>query len=137
MSSAFSRLTPEIVNVLRHGGMTDSDHSLFVWHSDYEIAKLLGVSRSEVKRIAGDSVERSPAVKIKRRFRLLNDEHVKYLTSSETLKSWMPHSLRTRCKLFHRQFPDKLISFSRLRSLYREHGISHRVLQSGMLLQPN
>ena len=49
----------------------------------------------------------------------------------------MQYPLRARCKMFHRRFPDKFISYSRLRKVYNDFGVSHRVLKPEMMLQKN
>ena len=48
----------------------------------------------------------------------LNTEHLDYIVADATLKAWQPYSLKQRALLFHRQFPDKFVSSSKLREIY-------------------
>lgn len=68
--------------------------------------------------------------------RKLDDEHLDFLISDETLRKWRPYSLRTRVLLFHRQFPDRFISVSRLRQIYQLHGIGFKEITITQALTP-
>ena len=56
----------------------------------------------------------------------LEEEHLRFLTSKETLTAWATKSLRERTVLFHRSYPDKFIKVWRLREVYRQNGIKNK-----------
>ena len=56
----------------------------------------------------------------------LEDEHLRFLTSKETLTAWATKSLIQRTVLFHRSYPDKFIKVWRLREVYRQNGIKNK-----------
>ena len=56
----------------------------------------------------------------------LEDEHLRFLTSKETLTAWATKSLVQRTVLFHRSYPDKFIKVWRLREVYRQNGIKNK-----------
>ena len=53
----------------------------------------------------------------------LEEQHINFLTSYETLEEWAGYTLKYRTKLFHRKFTDKRIAVTCLRRLYLKHGI--------------
>ena len=61
--------------------------------------------------------------------RVLTQEHYDYLTSQDTLIAWCGFSIRDRCILFHRKFPNKTISTKRLSSIYKRNNISNKVVR--------
>ena len=58
--------------------------------------------------------------------RKLEQEHIAFLTSHDTLQLWAGKTLKMRTVLFHRMFPDKRIAMSSLRRLYLQHGIKRK-----------
>ena len=48
----------------------------------------------------------------------LEPQHLEYLRSESTLRSWSGHSLEDRRRFFHRMFPDKKLSMYYLRLAY-------------------
>lgn len=56
----------------------------------------------------------------------LEEEHLRFLTSQETLIAWATKSLLERTILFHRSYPDKFIKVWRLREVYKQNGIKNK-----------
>ena len=96
---------------------------------------MLNVSAAMVKAVF-DGTYHGVAAKReeKRQKRLLDQEHIEFLTSDETLKRWREYSLLQRTVLFQEEFPTKLISKVRLRKEYAKSRIKHRVIRVNMLL---
>lgn len=61
--------------------------------------------------------------------RLLEDCHIKYLVSENTLELWAGRTLAERSALFTQLFPDKKIAATTLRRLYLKHGIKRKVVR--------
>ena len=61
--------------------------------------------------------------------RKLDQVHIDFLTSPETLKIWAGFPLKERSKLFHRKFPNKRIAVTSLRRLYSTHRIKRKVVR--------
>ena len=49
----------------------------------------------------------------------LEEEHLRFLTSKETLAAWATRSLVERTILFHRAYPEKFIKVWKLRKVYK------------------
>ena len=60
----------------------------------------------------------------------LDQEHINFLTSEETLLAWITKSIPERCTLFHRTYTDKFIKPWRLRAVYRVNGIKKKVIRT-------
>ena len=60
--------------------------------------------------------------------RILEEDHIAFLTSQDTLRAWSGYSLAFRCILFHRRFPNKVMSVSRLVRFYKQHQIKRKVI---------
>ena len=74
-----------------------------VWLSVERIAKLLKKPVKLVRALVHeDSLETASSMMLKKRARILNQEHISFLTSQTTLRVWRPYSLRARVVLFHR-----------------------------------
>ena len=58
--------------------------------------------------------------------RKLDQEHIDFLTSQDTLMRWAGRTFKERCKLFHRIYPDKRIAITSLRRLYLKHKIKRK-----------
>ena len=58
--------------------------------------------------------------------RKLDQEHIDFLTSQDTLTRWAGRTLKERSKLFHRTYPDKRIAITSLRRLYLKHRIKRK-----------
>ena len=58
--------------------------------------------------------------------RKLDQEHIDFLTSQDTLMRWAGKTLKERSKLVHRIYPDKRIAMSSLRCLYLKHKIKRK-----------
>ena len=98
---------------------------------------MVGLSLAKVNHIldGGERAELDIRIQMAQT-RSLSQSHIDYLVSDAILTAWRPYSIVTRCKMFEEVFPDRLISYRRLRKLYTDHGISHRLLQIGMALTP-
>lgn len=80
-----------------------------------KIARILQVSLHMVKKAIASPDTEGVWERKTCKNRKLEQMHLDFLTSAETLRKWRGFGLRDRCILFHRQFPDKFISFSKLR----------------------
>ena len=60
----------------------------------------------------------------------LNQEHINFLTSEETLKAWITKSIKERCIFFHRSYPDKFIKPWRLLAIYKANLIKRKVIRT-------
>lgn len=93
-----------------------------------QISAIVGLSTFKVKRIL-EAYEKQQIIKRRKpAARHLLAEHERFLVSSETLTAWRLKSLAQRCILFHRAFPDKRISVTKLREVYKRHKITYRSL---------
>lgn len=131
-----SLLDPEsilsLVLLLRYGTMSPS-------RGDSPILNLVTVARvtklspfvvtKMIRRYLshGDTGDRGDT----RPFRKLHCHHVGFLTSSETLQQWAPLSLKERSVLFHRHYPETVVSPSTLASVYRQHKIKFKQIKRG------
>ena len=61
--------------------------------------------------------------------RKLEQQHVDFLLSQETLTHWAGLTLKERCKLFHRQFLNKIIAVTSLRRLYLKNGVKRKAVR--------
>ena len=59
----------------------------------------------------------------------LDQHHINYICSESTLKAWVTKSIKERCVLFHRQFPEKFIKPWRLRMIYRVNLIKRKTIK--------
>ena len=59
-------------------------------------------------------------------FRFLKPEHIEFLTNHERVNNWASYTLKHRCLLFHRQFPDHRINPTLLTKVYRIHKIKRK-----------
>ena len=64
----------------------------------------------------------------------LTEEQLRFLLGKQELVQLRHHSLRARVQLFRQRFPGCKLTYNRLRLLYRQHGVSYRVLKPGILL---
>ena len=58
----------------------------------------------------------------------LDQNHINFLCSEDTLNSWVTKSISQRCVLFHRQFPEKFIKPWRLRMIYKVNLIKRKAI---------
>ena len=72
----------------------------------------------------------------KARAHRLDEVHIRYLTSYDTLKKWSGFPLPHRCKLFHYTWTDKRITPQSLSKLYRKKGIRLKAVRH-FKLPPN
>jgi hypothetical protein len=56
----------------------------------------------------------------------LDKVHIDYLTSQDTLTAWAGVPLTGRVKLFHRRFPNRIVSKSGLQRIYSKYSIKRR-----------
>ena len=54
--------------------------------------------------------------------------HIGYLLSEQTLQEWAARTLKERCVLFHRRFPEVSISKSSLQKIYKENKVKRKVI---------
>ena len=62
-------------------------------------------------------------------------EHIDYIVSNETIIDWAGLSLNERVVRFHRRFPDKRITWYRLRKVYYQHGIKKKKIVRTKIIQ--
>ena len=124
--------------VLRHGSARPEDKA-YVWASFQTISAILRLPVLRVKALCdlhladGDLLDAFACRRTPAEFQL-GPEHYAFLLDDGTLQLWQPHSVKARCSLFRRQFPDKRISYRRLRCLYKQFRIGFRVIKPGMAL---
>ena len=70
-------------------------------------------SKSEIDSDMDKAVESKPYI--------YEQKHIDFICAESTLKSWVSRSIKERCILFHRQFPDKFIKAWRLRYIYKQN----------------
>ena len=90
------------------------------------IASTLNLSVNEVDYICRKALLRPKKIPVKKRIRMLDQEHVDFLINPHTLELWSGMTMKTRTIRFHRQFPDKRIAVTSLRRLYLKHGIRRK-----------
>jgi transposase/DNA-binding transcriptional MerR regulator len=54
----------------------------------------------------------------------LEQQHIDFLTSQDTLRLWAGKSLLMRCQLFHRKFTDRWTYPLQLSKVYKANGIT-------------
>ncbi|MCP3886267.1 MAG: hypothetical protein GY700_12490, partial [Propionibacteriaceae bacterium] len=116
-----------LVLKLRFGPALDPRPRFFVF-SVPQVAELTGLAVSHVKSIV-QSYRRGlkePKKPSRVTAHTLLPEHVRFLTSRETLTKWLPFSLKRRAVLFHRQFPDRVTSATAILRVYRRFGVSFK-----------
>ena len=59
---------------------------------------------------------------------IIEQSHIKFLTSESTLLAWVTKSIKDRCVLFHRSYPDKFIKPWKLRAVYRANLIKKKAI---------
>lgn len=91
----------------------------------------MGVSPLKVKRLLslGEGFRRADE-ELPGASRDLEERHISYLTSAETLEKIQPNSLLARCQLFQDAFPEKKLSYYRLRKIYAEHNVVQRDIKA-------
>ena len=93
------------------------------------IAQMMQVPFSQVKYVCSrDLLAKKRKPKKVKEERILDEQHIAFLTSQDTLREWSGYSLAFRCILFHRRFPNKVMSTTRLCRLYKQHHIKRKVL---------
>ena len=105
---------------------TDPSATSHIYISYLQIAKALRVPYNTVQHICRYAVEPRRQAPRSREFTKLEQHHIDFLTSYETLEEWAGYTLKYRAKLFHRQFTDKRIAVTCLRELYLKHGIKRK-----------
>ena len=60
------------------------------------------------------------------KLRVLDHEHIAFLTDHNTLKEWAGKTGKERCLLFHRRFPNKRLAITTLRRIYAKHKIKRK-----------
>ena len=120
--SDWAALARDVI-IFRHGSLRAADKAL-TWGSYESISEVVGLPVLKVKRIcdlhaADQDLLLAFGPRVRRPHWQLEAQHFAFLLAAETLLAWQPHSIRARCRLFHRQFPDKRISQRRIRALYQ------------------
>ena len=116
------------------------------------IGKVFGIDASSVSRLVKKRIEEVHSPRMKTRessrksrmlplrqrygYRFLNEEHIEFLTSEETLQRWSGKSLARRCTLFHRHFGNHRINPTLLRKVYRLHKIKRKRIKLTKLIKP-
>jgi len=67
----------------------------------------------------------------------LDEQHIEFLTSRDTLKSQVGLSLKLRTLEFKKRFATKRICTTSLRNLYRKHKIKRKKIKVTKLVNPN
>ena len=95
-----------------------------------DIAKILDISYSEARAlsiIAPSLMHISPARQGSRRSKFAA-HHIGYLLSEQTLQEWAAKTLKERCVLFHRRFPEVSISRSYLHKIYQQNKVKRKAI---------
>ena len=92
---------------------------------------------STVQHICRSALKRKSPGKRDTASRRLEQQHVDYLLSEETLRLWAGMTLKQRCKLFHRRFVNKTIPVTSLRKLYIKHGVKRKKVRQEKLKPPH
>jgi len=141
----------QLICILRFGRRCP-DNIEYAWLTYSAIGKLVKRSPAHVRRICLEFArawkDQQDSYHLKTRQQLkqeqkktwrrsnLDPQHLKFLQSESTLRSWSGHSLEDRRRFFHRQFPDKKLSKYYMRLAYREAGIKRRLISKGKKLHP-
>ena len=139
----------QIIPILRFGSSRPAT-TKFRWLTYTQIAALINCSVSHARQISIDFAkkydEQKEVYQLKTRSRKiigpvkawrrsrLEWKHIEFLRSEETLKAWSGYSLKDRCRLFHRKFPEMKLSNYYIRQLYRETSIKKRIISKGKKL---
>ena len=111
-----------VVVTLRYG-RSDHDASSRPRRSYAGIARALGISYNQVQHLCRYRYKVPKMRSRSLQSRILDQEHVDFLTGQETLTLWAGYTLKERTILFHRRFPHKVIAATSLRRLYLKHGV--------------
>ena len=68
--------------------------------------------------------------------RILNQNHVDFLLSEETMTEWAGRTMKERVVLFHRRFPNKRISLTALYRLYKANGVKRKAVKVNKTTPP-
>ena len=126
----------QMAHALRFGPPATRDPSRVYAPVDL-IARLLKISPSKVRQLLKEDpadiataggIERGPRRKI-------SAHHLGFLLKEETLTAWAAKTLKERCLLFHRSFPEVHLSPSHLRRLYADHKIKRKVIVTKKVLR--
>ena len=74
------------------------------------------------------------ALTLKKKARLLDQEHIDFLLCHKTLEEWAGFTLEKRTKLFHRRFTDKRIAVTTLRKLYVKNGLKRKKVRQEKIM---
>ena len=88
---------------------------------------------ASVQHICRSALKRKSHTKRDTESRRLEQQHIDFLLSHETLRHWAGFTLKQRCKLFHRQFVNKKIAVTSLRRLYLKHGVKRKAVRQEKL----
>ena len=122
-----------LVLKLRYGLGEERQRSQ-VYFSMRQIANYVNLTLNQVQALLRKDRLQAPAKARGHRYcndssRKLGRQHIEFLVSEKTLRSWVPYSLNTRAKLFHRKFPDKRISGKTLQKIYRRHEVVYKSIK--------
>jgi hypothetical protein len=90
------------------------------------ISKIVDLPWTSVRHLCIKALRRKKRVTIKQTERKLDQEHIDFLVSKDTLQLWAGKFLKERCKLFHRKFPNKRIAVTSLRRLYLKNKVKRK-----------
>ena len=90
------------------------------------IASTLNLTCNEVQYLCTKALKPPKKITIRKKARMLDQEHIDFLLNLKTLEEWAGFTLKKRAKLFHRRFTDKRIAVTSLRRLYLKHGIKRK-----------
>ena len=96
------------------------------------IAQITKLAYNQVQHICRQAIKRKR--KQKDLSRLLEDKHIQFLTDAKTLELWSGKTLKERCILFHRKFPNKKIAVTSLRRLYLKNKLRRKKVRQDKYL---
>jgi hypothetical protein len=131
----FFKQTQELKNQIRKAVLLLRFHTVeprpssIVWATYVWIAKSLKLEYATVQHICKASIKRPIRRKKVDKARVLEQIHIDFLTSAETLKLWAAKTLLERTVLFHRKFANKRIAITSLRRLYLNNKVKRKVIR--------
>ena len=105
---------------------TTPDKKSYKYCAFSTISKSLGIPYNVVRYSCCKALKRVKRVTIKHTERKLEQEHIDFLVSKDTLQLWAGKIMKERCKLFHRKFPNKRIAVTTLRRLYLKNKVRRK-----------
>ena len=103
------------------------DMKSYKFMSYASIAKITGLTYNQVQHICVKALKTPSPTKVPcLRPNKLLQEHREFLINPKTLEVWAGSTIKERCQLFHRRFPNKRIAPTSLRRLYQQNKIKRK-----------